>query len=135
MTTISLYLLILRRQRVRAAWRATLPAFAPAGIVLGLAYTFLVLGFDRGRVSVVAPLNATQSLFAVAFAGLMMLPDQKRQRFRQIGTVKVVAALRMAALHNRLAANSGWQTAHPSPIVDRVESREIHGRGRRFGSI
>ncbi len=80
MTTISLYLLILRRQRVRAAWRATLPAFAPAGIVLGLAYTFLVLGFDRGRVSVVAPLNATQSLFAVAFAGLVFHDERITRR-------------------------------------------------------
>jgi drug/metabolite transporter (DMT)-like permease len=48
--------------------RAALPAFVPAGLCLGLAYAALLLAFSRGNVTVVAPLNATQSLWAVLFA-------------------------------------------------------------------
>jgi drug/metabolite transporter (DMT)-like permease len=46
-------------------------AFAPAGVLLGFAYGALVTGFDRGDVGIVAPLNATQSLWAVVFAALL----------------------------------------------------------------
>ena len=45
--------------------RPAAPAFAPAGVALGLAYVCLLVAFDHGRVSIVAPLNATQSLWAV----------------------------------------------------------------------
>ncbi|MDH5332600.1 MAG: EamA family transporter, partial [Thermoleophilia bacterium] len=34
-------------------------------------YAALVTGFDQGGVGVVAPLNATQSLWAVVFAALL----------------------------------------------------------------
>jgi uncharacterized membrane protein len=40
--------------------------------MLALAYGCLFEAFDHGSVSVVAPLNATQSLWAVAFAGLVL---------------------------------------------------------------
>ena len=46
--------------------------FAPAGLVLGAAYACLLIAFDHGRVSVVAPLNATQSLWAVVFAAALI---------------------------------------------------------------
>jgi drug/metabolite transporter (DMT)-like permease len=46
-------------------------AFLPAGLLLGLAYGALVAGFDRGDVGVVAPLNATQSLWGVVFAAIL----------------------------------------------------------------
>jgi S-adenosylmethionine uptake transporter len=66
------YLLIRRRSALRAHLREALPAFALAGVLLGLAYTCLLEAFDRGRVSVVAPLNATQSLWAVFFAAVLI---------------------------------------------------------------
>ena len=47
-------------------------AYAPAGIALGLGYVFLLAAFDHGRVSIVAPLNATQSLWAVVFAAVLI---------------------------------------------------------------
>ena len=49
-----------------------LTAFAPAGIALGLGYVCLLVAFDHGRVSIVAPLNATQSLWAVVFAAVLI---------------------------------------------------------------
>jgi drug/metabolite transporter (DMT)-like permease len=66
-----LYVLATRapvRGRVRPAARA----FAPAGVTLAVAYACLFLAFDRGRVSIVAPLNATQSLWAVALSALIL---------------------------------------------------------------
>ncbi len=58
--------------RLPARSRATTArAFVPAGVLLAFAYGALVTGFDRGDVSIVAPLNATQSLWGVAFAALV----------------------------------------------------------------
>jgi drug/metabolite transporter (DMT)-like permease len=48
--------------------RRSVKAFLPAGALLAFAYSALVTGFDRGGVSIVAPLNATQSLWGVVFA-------------------------------------------------------------------
>lgn len=69
---VLLYLLVARRRGLSAKLRAAFPAFAVAGVTLGLAYACLVVAFDRGRVSIVAPLNATQSLWAVIFAAVLI---------------------------------------------------------------
>jgi drug/metabolite transporter (DMT)-like permease len=66
------YLLAVRRPALRSRLRPAIPAFAAAGIGLGLAYASLLEAFDRGRVSIVAPLNATQSLWAVLFSALVI---------------------------------------------------------------
>ena len=50
------------------------PAFAPAGVALGLAYASIVAALDRGPVTVVAPLNATQSLWGVRVRGTAHRP-------------------------------------------------------------
>ena len=55
-------------QQVRAAFR---PFLVP-GVALGLGYTALVLALHVGRVTVIAPLNATQSLWAVLLAWLLL---------------------------------------------------------------
>ena len=65
------YLLVARRARLRSELARAFPAFAPAGISLGLAYDCLFAAFDRGRVSIVAPFNATQSLWAVVWSALL----------------------------------------------------------------
>lgn len=52
--------------------RERLLAFAPAGICFGLSYIFLFEAFYHGRVSVVAPLVATESLFGVGFSILFL---------------------------------------------------------------
>jgi drug/metabolite transporter (DMT)-like permease len=65
------YALVVRRGRLRAGVAQSLASFAPAGIMLAVAYDCLLEAFDRGRVSIVAPLNATQSLWAVLFSALV----------------------------------------------------------------
>jgi drug/metabolite transporter (DMT)-like permease len=67
----AVYVLVTRREVSRAVARTTARAFVPAGVLLALAYGALVTGFDRGDVGIVAPLNATQSLWAVAFAAIV----------------------------------------------------------------
>ena len=52
----------LRRARAAAA------PFVLSGLIYGLAYAFLLTGFDKGRVTVVAPLYGTESLWAVVFS-------------------------------------------------------------------
>ncbi len=88
---VALYLLIVRRQGLPGKLRAALPAFAAAGVTLGLAYASLVEAFDRGRVSIVAPLNATQSLWAVILAAVFI------GRSEEIGRRTVLAGMLVVA--------------------------------------
>ena len=71
-TLVFMFVLITRPQAVRSGLSSAVVAYAPAGVALGLGYAFLLLAFDHGRVSIVAPLNATQSLWAVIFAALLI---------------------------------------------------------------
>jgi drug/metabolite transporter (DMT)-like permease len=80
----------LARGHRREIGRSFRPFMAP-GLSLGLAYTCLLVAFDRGRVTVVAPLNATQSLFAVAIAAIVF------RRAEMIGVRLLVAALLIVA--------------------------------------
>jgi drug/metabolite transporter (DMT)-like permease len=87
----TLFALVARRGRLRGPLRVALPAFAPAGVLLGAAYAALVSAFDRGRVGIVAPLNATQSLWGILFAALLF------HRTEMIGRRTVVAGLLVVA--------------------------------------
>jgi drug/metabolite transporter (DMT)-like permease len=83
---LSTYLLVTRgRGAPREAGRALLP-FLPAGVALGVAYGALVLAFDRGKVTLVAPFNATQSLWTVVFSAALIGASER------IGRRVVVAA-------------------------------------------
>jgi drug/metabolite transporter (DMT)-like permease len=62
------YVVLTRRLVTGQIARRTATAFLPAGVCLAGAYASLVTGLDRGDVSIVAPLNATQSLWGVVFA-------------------------------------------------------------------
>lgn len=86
------YLLVVRRDALRTRLRPAVPAFAGAGVVLGVAYSCLLEAFDRGRVSIVAPLNATQSLWAVVFAAALI-----GRRHEGIGPRLVLASLLVVA--------------------------------------
>ena len=88
---VLLYLLVVRRRGLGAKLRVALPAFAAAGFTLGIAYACLVVAFDRGRVSVVAPLNATQSLWAVLLAAVLI------GRSEHIGRRTVLSGLLVVA--------------------------------------
>ncbi len=74
-----------------ARLRPSVKAFAPAGVILALAYGALVTGFDRGQVGLVAPLNATQSLWAVIFAALLYRQSEAIGRRTVLACALVVA--------------------------------------------
>jgi len=88
---VGLYLLIVRRRALPGKLRAALPAFAAAGVTLGVAYASLVEAFDHGRVSVVAPLNATQSLWAVLLAAVLIGRSEEIGRHTVLSGLLVVA--------------------------------------------
>ena len=72
------------RQRARA------PS-ASAGLLFGLSYTALFEAYYRGRVSVVAPLVATESLWGVAFAALLLRRRELVGRRLVVGALLIVA--------------------------------------------
>jgi drug/metabolite transporter (DMT)-like permease len=85
------YLLIARRHKLRERFRTSFRPFLWAGLTLGVTYAFLVEGFSHGRVTVVAPLNATQSIWGVVFAAIIV------GRSELIGRRTVVAGLLIVA--------------------------------------
>jgi len=66
--TVALWLLVSRRRLPTTGFRA----FAPAGVLFGLSYLCLFEAYYRGRVSVVSPLIATESLWGVALSALLL---------------------------------------------------------------
>jgi drug/metabolite transporter (DMT)-like permease len=89
-TAMALYLLVRRGPRAfRDTGRALLP-FAPAGLVWGASYATLFEAFYRGRVTVVSPLVATESLFGVLFAVLLVGRSELVGRHVVAGALLVV---------------------------------------------
>jgi drug/metabolite transporter (DMT)-like permease len=70
-----------------AGWRA----FAVAGLCFGLSYVALFAAYYRGRVTVVSPLIATESLWGVLFSALFL------RRSERIGLRLVAGALLIVA--------------------------------------
>jgi len=68
-TSVALAFVLWRRASVT---RAAAAAFVPAGLCYGLSYVFLFEAFYRGRVSVVSPIVATESLWGVALSWLIL---------------------------------------------------------------
>jgi drug/metabolite transporter (DMT)-like permease len=66
--TVAAWLLATRRHLPRRG----IATFAPAGLLFGLSYLCLFEGYYRGRVSVVSPLVATESLWGVALSALLL---------------------------------------------------------------
>ena len=66
--TVAVWLLLTRGRLPTGGFRA----FAPAGVLFGLSYLCLFEGYYRGRVSVVSPLVATESLWGVALSALLL---------------------------------------------------------------
>jgi drug/metabolite transporter (DMT)-like permease len=75
------------RGRVRRASRP----FLLSGLLYGISYGCLYSAFDRGRVTVVAPLVATESLFAVLISMLVL------RRSERIGPRLILAATLVVA--------------------------------------
>ena len=85
------WLVVVRRRTIAERLQRGRGAFLVAGLCLGLAYAALLSGLDTGRVTVVAPLNATQSLWGVVFAALLL------RRTEAIGRRIVLAAVLVVA--------------------------------------
>ena len=66
--TVAAWLLVTRRRLPAQGFRA----FVPAGVLFGLSYLCLFEAYYRGRVSVVSPLVATESLWGVALSALLL---------------------------------------------------------------
>lgn len=71
--------------------RQELVRFTPAGICFGLSYVCLFEAYFRGRVSVVSPLVATESLWGVALSALLIRHTEGVGRRLALGAVLVVA--------------------------------------------
>ncbi len=82
---LALYVAVVHRRGLPV--RAPVRPFAAPAMALAGGYAFLLEAFSHGRVSVVAPLNATQSLWAVAFAAVTL------GKTEAIGTRLVLAGI------------------------------------------
>jgi len=87
-TTVSLLFLALTRARLTG--RAAL-AFLPAGLCYGLSYICLFEAFFRGRVSVVSPIVATESLWGVTLSWLVLRKSEHVGPRLVLGAAFVVA--------------------------------------------
>lgn len=65
--------------------------FVPAGILFGLSYVALFEAFYRGRVSIVSPLVATESLVGVGLSALLLRHTELVGRRLAIGACLIVA--------------------------------------------
>jgi drug/metabolite transporter (DMT)-like permease len=85
------WLVVVRRRTLGRRIREGTAPFVVAGISLGLAYAALVAGLDSGRVTVVAPLNATQSLWAVVLGAAFLGTSEAIGRRVVLAAALVVA--------------------------------------------
>jgi uncharacterized membrane protein len=68
-----------------------LKRLAPAGVMFGLSYVLLFEAYWRGRVTVVSPLVATESLWGVLLAALLVRHTEGMGRRLALGALLVVA--------------------------------------------
>jgi drug/metabolite transporter (DMT)-like permease len=89
--TITLYLLATRGRGWSTGFGQTIRVCLPAGLLFGLSYTALFEAYYRGRVSVVAPLVATESRGGVLFASLFLRRSELVGRRGVLGAGLIVA--------------------------------------------
>jgi drug/metabolite transporter (DMT)-like permease len=65
--------------------------YVPAGVLFGLSYVCLFEAYYRGRVTVVSPLVATESLWGVAFSALFLRRQELVGRRLALGAALIVA--------------------------------------------
>jgi drug/metabolite transporter (DMT)-like permease len=81
----------------RAPTRTELRALGPAGLLFGLSYVCTFEAYFRSRVSVVSPLIATESLWGVGLAALLLTHERVGRRIA-LGAVLVVAGAALIAV-------------------------------------
>jgi drug/metabolite transporter (DMT)-like permease len=90
-TLMFLYLLVTRRARLAADLRREGLPFVLPGLLWGASYALLFEAFYRARVTVVSPLVATESLFSVLLAVLLLRRTELVGRHLVLGAVLIVA--------------------------------------------
>ena len=80
--------LVVSRTRLRMG---SFPYFLPAGLMFGLSYVSLYEAFFRGRLSVVAPLVATESLWGVGLSAVFLRRTEGVGRRLVLGALLVVS--------------------------------------------
>jgi drug/metabolite transporter (DMT)-like permease len=85
------WLFVVRGRRTVNDVRRALRPFALSGLLWGLSYATLFEAFYRGRVTVVSPLVATEALFGVLFATLILGSSELVGRHVALGATLVVA--------------------------------------------
>jgi drug/metabolite transporter (DMT)-like permease len=85
------YILLTRRSGLGKPLAAATRAFLPAGICFGLSYICLFEAFYRGKVTVVSPLVATESLWGVLLAAVLLGRSELVGRRLVAGALLVVA--------------------------------------------
>jgi uncharacterized membrane protein len=88
--TLVTVLLVTRSVSV-AAVRADARQFLLPGLLFGISYAFLFEAYYHGRVTVVSPLVATESLFGVLFAVLLLRRSEVVGRHVVLGAALIVA--------------------------------------------
>jgi drug/metabolite transporter (DMT)-like permease len=89
--TVALYLAATRGRAWARGYGVVVRAFFPAGVLFGLSYVALFEAYYRGRVTVVAPLVATESLWGVLFAALLLRRSELVGRQLVAGAALIVA--------------------------------------------
>ncbi|HEV8688288.1 MAG TPA: DMT family transporter [Gaiellaceae bacterium] len=82
--------LVLSLATARRPWRGV-GAFVPAGLCFGLSYVCLFEAYYRGRVTVVSPLVATESLWGVGLSALLIGRSELVGRRLVAGALLIVA--------------------------------------------
>jgi uncharacterized membrane protein len=71
--------------------RRTMRAFLPAGLLFGVSYVLLFEAYYRGRVSIVSPLVATETLWGVGLSVLLLRRSELVGRRLLVGAALIVA--------------------------------------------
>jgi uncharacterized membrane protein len=88
----TLVLVLLAGRKVSAtALRAEARRFVAPGLLFGVSYAFLFEAYYRGRVTVVSPLVATESLFGILFAVILLRRSELVGRHVLVGAALIVA--------------------------------------------
>jgi drug/metabolite transporter, DME family len=85
------YLTVRRGRALPAGLRRALVPYAVPGVLFGLSYAALFEAFARGRVTIVSPLVAVESLFSVLLASLLLRRSELVSRHVVVGALLVVA--------------------------------------------
>jgi uncharacterized membrane protein len=79
--------------------RPGLVRFVPAGVLFGLSYVLLFEAYYRGKVTVVSPLVATESLWTVLLSALLLRRSELVGARLVLGALLVVAGGALIGAH------------------------------------